>query len=92
MTTVWIDPDNCLGAGTCAQIVPDVFHARGDGLWAVKESGRYFDVEIVFDGKSERGHGPDGPAGRARIPAELVEMVTEAFEECPAECIHFEVS
>lgn len=90
MTTVWIDPDNCLGAGTCAQIAPEVFAARGDGLWAVKESERHFGAEVIFDGQSGEGHGPDGADGRARVPAQLLELVLEAAEECPAECIHLD--
>lgn len=88
MTTVWIDSDNCLGAGTCAQIAPDVFHRRGDGLWAVKESARFFDEETIFDGATRPGHGPEGAEGRARVPQQLLELVEEAVEECPAECIH----
>ena len=87
MTTVWIDPDNCLGAGACAQIAPEVFHPRKDGLWAVKESGRFFDTEVVFDGQESDGHGPEGESGRARVPLELVDLVEEAADECPAECI-----
>ena len=87
MTTVWIDLDDGMGAGTCAQIAPDVFHQRGDGLWAVKESERFFGARTVFDGLDGGGHGPDGEAGRARVPDELVELVEEAAEECPAECI-----
>lgn len=88
MTRVWIDPDNCLGAGTCAQIAPDVFHRRSDGIWAVKESERHFGAEIVFDGETGEGHGPQGPEGLARVPDDLLELVEEAAEECPAECIH----
>ena len=48
MTRVWIDADACMGAGTCAQIVPDVFQARHDGTWAVKEEGGHFGATIVF--------------------------------------------
>lgn len=88
MTTVWIDADNCLGAGTCAQIAPDVFHGRAEGTWAVKESERYFGREMVFDGQRGEGHGPEGPEGLARVPDELLDRVEEAAEECPAECIH----
>lgn len=84
---VWIDPAECMGAGTCEQIVPDVFAERRDGTWAVKEDARHFGATIVFDG----GAAPDGVAGRARIPAPLVELVVEAAEECPGECIHLEV-
>lgn len=88
MTTVWIDPNNCMGAGTCAQIAPDVFHPRRDGLWAVKESDRYFGATVIFDGAAAQGHGPDGVAGAARVPEGLVDLVFEAAEECPAECIY----
>ncbi|MGA7096024.1 MAG: ferredoxin [Acidimicrobiia bacterium] len=91
MATVWIDSDECMGAGTCSQIAPNVFHQRDDGTWAVKEDRPYFDRVRVFDGRSGDGHGPDGLAGRARIPDALVDYVIEAAEECPAECIYVEV-
>jgi ferredoxin len=87
MATVWIDPDNCMGAGTCAQIAPDVFHPRVDGLWAVKESARFFHQTVIFDGDDGPGHGPDGVSGVARVPESLLDLVVEAAEECPAECI-----
>lgn len=81
---VWIDPAECMGAGTCEQIAPDVFQARGDGLWAVKEESSYFGATVVFDG----GEAPEGAGGRARVPAGLLELVEDAAEECPGECIH----
>jgi ferredoxin len=90
MATVWIDTDECVGAGTCAQVAPLVFEDRGDGVWAVKESSSYFDREVVFDGLEEEGHGPDGYDGKARIPDTLLELVVGAAEECPGECIHVE--
>ena len=90
VATVWIDVDECMDAGTCSQIAPQVFQARGDGLWAVKESADYFGETVVFDGKAGDGHGPDGPEGRARVPEELLELVYEAVEECPGECVHVE--
>jgi ferredoxin len=92
MTKVWIDGDGCMGAGTCAQIVPDVFQARHDGTFAVKEDAAYFETTMVFDGLSGEGHGPDGFEGQARVPDHLVEQVVEAAEECPAECIFLEAS
>lgn len=92
MTRVWIDADACMGAGTCAQIVPDVFEARHDGTWAVKEASAHFGRTVVFDGLSEDGHGPDGFDGKARIPGALVDLVVEAAEECPAECIFVELA
>lgn len=90
MATVWIDGDACMGAGTCAQVAPQVFHERHDGTWAVKESTPYFDETIVFDGLGGPGHGPEGVEGRARVPEALLEEVIDAAEECPGECIFVE--
>lgn len=87
MPTVWIDGDACMGAGTCSQIAPQVFEPRHDGIWAVKEDLPHFDQRVVFDGRD----GPEGFAGRARIPTGLLDAVTEAAEECPGECIFVEV-
>ena len=80
-----------MGAGTCAEIVPDVFSARHDGTWAVKEAAAHFGSTIVFNGLSGDGHGPDGIEGQARVPSHLVDVVVEAAEECPAECIFIEL-
>lgn len=86
MATVWIDPVECMGAGTCEQLVPEVFIARGDGLWAVKEATEFYGAERVFDGKVA----PEGIDGRARVPDELVDFVVDAAEQCPGECIYLE--
>ncbi|MGA9598239.1 MAG: ferredoxin [Acidimicrobiia bacterium] len=86
MVTVWIDPTECMGAGTCEQLVPEVFVARTDGLWAVKEAGEFFGRERVFDGAQS----PQGSDGRARVPEDLVEFVVDAAEQCPGECIYLE--
>jgi ferredoxin len=75
-----------MGAGTCAQIAPEVFEARHDGTFAVKEEAAHFGAAIVFDGLSG-----DGVQGQARVPDHLVDLVVEAAEECPAECIYFEL-
>jgi len=91
MAKVWIDADACMGAGTCAQIAPEVFHERHDGIWAVKEDPSHFDRLVVFDGLSGEGHGPEGSQGKARVPEALLELVLEAAEECPGECIFVEV-
>ena len=91
MAKVWIDADACMGAGTCAQIAPEVFHERHDGVWAVKEDPSHFDRLVVFDGLSGEGHGPEGSQGKARVPEALLELVLEAAEECPGECIFVEV-
>ena len=86
MAMVWIEPHACMGAGTCEQIVPEVFHSRGDGTWVVKEDARFFGVATIFDGIGA----PDGPSGTARIPDELLEAVVDAAEQCPGECIYLE--
>lgn len=91
MTYVWIDAGECMGAGTCELIVPEIFTERRDGTWAVKEDAGYFGAEVVFDGGEGAGHGPEGVAGRARVPENMLELVIETAEECPGECIHLEV-
>jgi ferredoxin len=90
LASVWIDPVECLGAGTCEQIAPAIFHDRGDGLFAVKEEPQYFGHLMIFDGERGEGHGPEGKAGKARIPVDLLDLVYEASEECPGTCIHVE--
>lgn len=88
---VWIDPVECMGAGTCSQIVPETFRARGDGTWVVQEHERFFGAAVVFDGGAGPGHGPDGSQGVARVPDELSDAVIDAAEQCPGECIYVEV-
>ena len=39
---VWIDQDLCTGDGICEEICGDVFTARDDGLWVVKEEAKHF--------------------------------------------------
>ncbi|MGD2061263.1 MAG: ferredoxin [Acidimicrobiia bacterium] len=90
MATVWIDGDACMGAGTCSQIAPDVFHERSDGTWAVKEDASHFGQTVIFDGATDPGHGPDGFEGRARVPQNVLGLVIDAAEECPGECIFVE--
>lgn len=84
MTTIWIDPDECMGAGTCEQMAPMLFVERRDGTWAVKEDALYFGQTRVFDGTDS----PDGIAGQARVPDDLIDLAFEAAEDCPGECIH----
>ncbi len=91
MATVWIDPAACMGAGTCSQIAPEVFSARGDGTWVVKEEAVFFGATTVFDGNDAPGHGPEGHHGQARVPHQLIDDVIDAAEECPGECIFVEV-
>ena len=87
---VWIDQDLCTGDGICEEIAPDVFVGRDDGLWIVKEEAASFGSTVIFDGGDGDGHGPDGSRGVARVPDSLVDVVVEAAEECPGECIMIE--
>jgi len=88
---IWIDQDLCIGVGTCEQLAPDLFEAKGDGLWVVKEEARHWGEGTVFDGGSGPGHGPAGSTGAARVPAALVDAALEAADECPGECIYVDV-
>lgn len=90
MAIVWIDNDACMGAGTCEQISPHVFHGLRDGTWTVKEDASYYGLSVVFDGREGHGHGPLGCEGRARVPDQLLDSVIEAAGECPGECIFVE--
>lgn len=83
---VWIDQDLCTGDGICEEIAPDVFIGRDDGLWVVKEEASHFGTSIVFDGEQA----PDGARGVARVPDSQIDIVVEAAEECPGECIMIE--
>ena len=40
---VWIDQDLCTGDGLCAEICPEVFIMRDDGLAYVQENGHIFE-------------------------------------------------
>jgi len=71
---VWIDQDLCTGDGLCAEIAPAVFTLLDDGL------------AYVRDGDLVRND-PGGSAGVVVVPSDLDELVTEAAEECPGECI-----
>ncbi len=81
---VWIDQDLCTGDGLCAEIAPDVFTMKNDGLAYVQETvGNFGELKIysAIDGNDQ------GADGLARVPEGQEEIVTEAAEECPGECI-----
>ena len=71
---VWIDQDLCTGDGLCEQLCPSVFTAQDDGLFYVKTP----EGKILKDGEM------------ADFPDELLDIVTEAANECPGECIFIE--
>ena len=68
---VWIDQDLCTGDGICEEIAPDVFVARDDGLWVVKEEAAHFGTTIVFD--------DDRTVNRCKTPI--------AVDQCAAELV-----
>ena len=73
---VWIDHDECMGAGTCESVAPSLFAMGSDGLAYVKGGGRIVNKR--------------GPEGKATVPTHLEEELIEAAESCPAECIVIE--
>lgn len=75
---VWIDQDLCTGDGLCAEICPEVFVMKNDGLAYVKEGDKIFSYA---DGN------PQGSEGQAEVPRGKEDLVVEAAEECPGECI-----
>ena len=76
---VWIDQDLCTGDGLCAEICPEVFVMRDDGLAYVQENGHVFD-------------NPGGATGLATFEDNYLKAVIESAEECPGECIYIEVN
>ena len=79
---VWIDQDLCTGDGLCAEICPEVFVMKNDGLAYVQDYER---VYSAIDGN------PQGAEGQAVVPIGKEELVVEAAEECPGECIFIEL-
>ena len=75
---VWIDQDLCTGDGLCEEIAPDVFVLMDGGLAYVCEG------DTVY---AEAKGNPQGPEGLASVPGEMEDLVIEAAEECPGECI-----
>ena len=79
---VWIDQDLCTGDGLCVEICEPLFFMGSDGLAYVKDA-------------DEPGN-PDVPRlkmsqGLAEVPDTLLDAAVDAAEECPGECIFFEV-
>lgn len=81
MMKVWIDQDLCTGDGLCEEIAPDVFVMLDDGLAYVRDGDTIF---AASEGNSE------GAKGMADFRDEQMELVVEAAEECPGECIYIE--
>ena len=85
----WIDPDLCTGDGICEEICPDVFEGSDSGIYHVKESPAYFtDPNQSLADQVSGSH--LGSSGMARVPGPLLDLVIEAAEACPGECIFIE--
>ena len=85
---VWIDQDLCTGDGICTEIAPALFEMDDDGLAYVKEAAwpnRF--------GASGAGTEPALRMGdgTAEVSEALAADAIEAAEECPGECIFFDV-
>ena len=81
---VWIDQDLCTGDGLCAEIAPDVFVMQNDGLAYVQETVGNFGELKIF---SAIHNNDQGAEGLARVQQGQEDIVIEASEECPGECI-----
>jgi len=75
---VWIDQDLCTGDGLCVDHCPDVFVQLEDGIAYVAESGSPL-------------NDPGGARSLANVPARLEQLVVEAADVCPGECIFVEI-
>ena len=84
---VWIDQDACTGDALCVEFCRDMFEVQ-DGVAYVKEA----------EWKNLIGPDAAGPeptyrmeAGKADVPADLVDDTVEAADQCPGECIFLDV-
>lgn len=77
---VWIDQDYCTGNGICAEVAPDSIVIIGS-LAYTRDGDRIM---------AEAEGNPQGAAGIVAVPAGSEDLVLEAAELCPAECIYVE--
>jgi ferredoxin len=73
---VWIETDQCTGAGLCELIERRVFVLGEDGLSRVQHDGRVL---------------PPGPDSKADVPDGYADRVREASRACPGDCIRFQI-
>ncbi len=74
----WIEQSECIGNGVCVEIAPDAI-VMIDSIAYMRENGTVFAASM---GNRQ------GSEGLAAIPADLEDLVLDAADECPAECIH----
>ena len=73
---VWIEVDQCTGAGLCELIEHRVFALGEDGLSRVRQDGRVL---------------PPGPENAAEVPDSYADRIREASRACPGGCIRFQI-
>lgn len=83
---VWIDQDLCTGDGICVEDCPPLFGMHDDGLAYVKEE-KWLDIYNGQGGDPKLQMGD----GLADVPEHLLEDAIIAAEDCPGDCIFFEV-
>ena len=74
---VWIEIDQCTGAGLCEMIEQQVFALGEDGLARVQQDGRVLQP---------------GAGNAAEVPDDYAARVREASRACPGNCIRFEIA
>jgi ferredoxin len=75
---VWIDPDQCTGAGLCVDQCPDLFVVLEDGIACLVGADGQPRTEEV------------GAAAVMPVPRGLVDEALAAALSCPGECIFLE--
>jgi ferredoxin len=74
---VWVDQDLCTGDGLCEELCPSIF-TLVDGLSFVRDPQG--EVSLV-----------GGDSSMVDVPAQHIDAVLDAADECPGECIFVEV-
>ena len=76
---VWIDQDLCTGDGLCTDHCPQVFVLLDDGISYVRDAT----IGLV-------ANDPGGRLSAVPVPARLEQLVIDAADDCPGECIFVE--
>lgn len=78
----WIDQDICTGDGLCQEVCPELYFGADDGLFYVKDVN---EKANLGNPRLRMGN------GLAYVPDHLVDAAIEAAEDCPGECIFFQI-
>lgn len=79
---VWIDQDLCTGDGLCEEVCPELFFGSDNGLFYVKDEKEIANIQNPRLRMS---------TGLAFVSDRLRDSAIEAADECPGECIFFDV-